>query len=372
MTDKIYKAIGLMSGTSLDGVDCALIETDGRAYVLPRKFITIPYTTGEREAIRAAFGKRDRKDPVVEAAEHIVTQSHIAAVKELNKKADVIGFHGQTIFHAPEEKLTLQIGNAEMLARETGMDVVADFRSADVAAGGQGAPLAPAYHAARMHHAGVPLPAAILNIGGVANVTWIGGPAAAGRVIAFDTGPGNALIDDWILRRTGNAFDKDGVLAASGTAMDDYLRVWLSHAYFDRPAPKSLDRGEWDIAALGPLTRLGDNITTEDGAATLMAFTVEGILSAVRHLPDAPKQWFACGGGRRNTAMMDLLQNRLEKDGCGQLHNVEDLGWDGDATEAECFAYLAVRALLNLPISFPDTTGVPSPMTGGVFSPCKG
>lgn len=351
-----------MSGTSLDGVDCALIETDGKAHVLPQKFVTIPYTSGERETIRAAFGRRDGGDPVVGAAERIVTQRHIAAVKELGEKADLIGFHGQTIFHAPEEKLTLQIGDAEILARETGMDVIADFRSADVAAGGQGAPLAPAYHAARIQHAGVPLPAAILNIGGVANVTWIG---PGEQVAAFDTGPGNALIDDWVLRRAGRAFDEGGALAASGTVMEDCLRAWLAHAYFDRPAPKSLDRGEWDIAALGPLTRLGGNVTTEDGAATLTAFTVEGILNAVRHLPDAPKQWFACGGGRRNTAMMALLRKRLEKADYGQLCSVEDLGWDGDATEAECFAYLAVRALLKLPISFPGTTGVPFPMTGG-------
>lgn len=352
-----------MSGTSLDGVDCALIETDGKSYVNPQKFITIPYSVEEREAIRAAFGKRDRNDPVVCKAERIITDRHIAAVKELGENADLIGFHGQTIFHAPEEKLTLQIGNAEMLARETGMDVIADFRRADVAAGGQGAPLAPAYHAARVKHVGVERPVTILNIGGVANVTWIG--PDEDHIIAFDTGPGNALIDDWVLKRAGKAFDEDGALAASGIVMEDYLCTWLSHDYFARPAPKSLDRGEWDIAALGPLTRLGNEISVEDGAATLMAFTVEGVLNAVRHLPDAPKQWYACGGGRRNTAMMALLHDRLGKAGYGQLHNVEYLGWDGDATEAECFAYLAVRSLLKLPISFPATTGVPFPMTGG-------
>jgi anhydro-N-acetylmuramic acid kinase len=357
---KVYTAIGLMSGTSLDGVDCAAIETDGRDFFAPINFLTIPYTPEERAVIRACFGLTNRNDPKVTAAERMLTLKHAQAVKALPIKGEVIGFHGQTIYHAPKDGITLQIGDGALLAAECGMDVVYDFRSADVRAGGEGAPLAPAYHAARVKGARVDLPVVILNIGGVANVTYID----ENSIIAFDTGPGNALMDDWVKARTGAAYDEDGKIAASGRPLQALLNGWYSHEYFSRKPPKSLDRDKWDIAALGPMVKDLWAISTEDGAATLLRFTGDMIAKSAEHMPRTPKAWYACGGGRHNKALMAYLNERLGP--C--VKSVDDLGWDGDATEAECFAYLAVRSLMGLPISFPGTTGVPEPMTGGVLN----
>ncbi|MFA5593408.1 MAG: anhydro-N-acetylmuramic acid kinase [Micavibrio sp.] len=363
--NKVYTAIGLMSGTSLDGVDCAAIETDGCGYVKPLGFLTIPYTDEERAAIRACFGGRERHAPSIRDAERLLTLKHAQAVEQLRIKGDIVGFHGQTIYHAPKDGVTIQIGDGALLARETGMDVVDDFRSADVRAGGEGAPLAPLYHAARVRHGGFELPVTLLNIGGVANVTWIG--EGENDIVAFDTGPGNALMDDWVKSRTGAAYDEDGKLAAAGKPVRALLEQWYAHEYFSRKPPKSLDRDQWDIAALGPLTKGMDVISTEDGAATLLRFTGDMIVRAQEHMPQTPKSWYACGGGRHNKALMKYLNEELN----GAVKSVDDLGWDGDATEAECFAYLAVRSLLGLPLSLPGTTGLPEPVTGGVFHSCK-
>lgn len=366
--NKVYTALGLMSGTSLDGVDCALIETDGYGYVKPLGFVTIPYTQSERGIIRPVFGVKDRHDEALTPAIDVVTERHMNAVRVLMaqegitpKDVDVIGFHGQTIYHAPKDGVTIQIGDGTLMARELGIDVVDDFRSADVAAGGEGAPLAPIYHAARMACENVELPCAVLNIGGVANVTWIG--AGADNILAFDTGAGNALMDDWIQSRTGEAYDKDGEHALSGLVDTNLLQEWLSHDYFKAVPPKSLDRNQWDIAAMGGVAKSMEHLNTQDGAATLLAFTVEGILGAVVHMPSPPKVWYACGGGRHNKALMKALNQRLG----GVVRSVDALGWNGDATEAECFAYLAVRSLLSLPISFPTTTRAPKPLSGGVL-----
>lgn len=357
-----------MSGTSLDGVDAALIETDGHGYVRPLAFVSIPYQKRIREEIRAVFGVKNRNAPAVKDAEKVVTVVHIEAVEELLRQTgrrareiDVIGFHGQTIYHAPAERLTVQIGDGDLMMRECRIDVVDDFRTADVKAGGEGAPLAPIYHAARMAGAKVEFPVVVLNIGGVANVTWIG--EGEGNVIAFDTGPGNALMDDWVKSRTGNPYDKDGALAAAGTAVELLLQDWRRHPYFSRRPPKSLDRDQWDISALGRLTQDMDLVSTEDGAATLLHFTGDMIARSVEHMPQPPKAWYACGGGRHNKALMAYLNQKLDR----AVRSVDDLGWDGDATEAECFGYLAVRRLLELPISFPGTTAVPEPMTGGTL-----
>lgn len=346
-----------MSGTSLDGVDAALIETDGYDYVAPLDFFTLPYTDEQRLAIRPAFGLRNAGDPVAVRAAEVLTAAHIKAVKKLGAQADLIGFHGQTIYHAPHEGVSLQIGNAQRLARETGMDVVHDFRSADVRAGGQGAPLAPLYHAARLAAQNAEFPVVILNIGGVANVTYIDRDS----ILAFDTGPGNALMDDWVQSRTGQAFDYDGELAKKGHIQQDIIRAWLKDSYFDKAPPKSLDRDEWDIAALGPLVGCIEKLSTEDGAATLMEFTAQTIAQSPVYMPKAPQAWYVCGGGRHNTA----LKARLGELMSAPVRSVEDLGWNGDATEAECFAYLAVRSLLGEPVSLPTTTGVPEAMTGG-------
>ena len=358
--NKVHTAIGLMSGTSLDGVDCALIETDGFSHVKPLDFLSVPYEPQDRDIIRAAFGISDRGADIVTRAEEIVTREHIKVIKKLGHRADVIGFHGQTIFHAPKEGVTLQIGNAARMAQECGIDVVADFRIDDVKAGGEGAPLAPLSHAARIRGAGVKLPCVVLNIGGVANVTWIG--PADDEILAFDCGPGNALMDDWVLSRTGKRYDEDGKIAARGLPIEKFLNEWMAHDYFKRIPPKSLDRDEWDIAAMGRLAADMEQVGVEDGAATLLEFTVRGIVKSLDHFLVKPESFYVCGGGRHNKALMEALRLQL-----GSVRSVDELGWNGDATEAECFAYLAVRSMLGEPISLPSTTGVPAAQTGGVL-----
>ena len=343
--------IGLMSGTSMDGVDAALLETDGEDAVGPLGFVSLPYRETEQAAIRAALGAGDGEK--VRIARTVVTDAHIRAVSHLLEKTGArgvaaIGFHGHTLDHRPQDRFTLQVGDAARLARETGIPVIADFRSADVAAGGQGAPLAPVYHRARL--AGEPRPIAVLNIGGVANVTWIG---RDGAMLAFDTGPGNAPIDDWCRRHTGEPMDRDGRLAAQGRVDEEALERLLDNPYFAARPPKSLDRQSFSsapVAALSPA----------DGAATLTAFTAAAVARAP--LPEPPRRWIVSGGGRRNPVLMAALP--------GPAEPAEALGWDGDALEAEAFAYLAARKLRNLPASFPGTTGCPAPMTAGrLFAP---
>ena len=365
--DKVYTAIGLMSGTSLDGVDAALIETDGRNYAHPLDFITIPYDENIRTQARAVFGRTDRAAPDVRAAEEVLTRAHAAAVHALLEQAgrkaddiDLIGFHGQTIFHAPRDGITVQIGNGKLLADETGIDVIADMRANDVKQGGEGAPLAPLYHRARVNTAKVEKPVVVLNIGGVGNVTWIG--PGDDDILAFDTGPGNALLDDWAQKHIGARYDQDGALAEAGVPVPQFIDQWMAHPYFKRTPPKSLDRNEWDIADLGQLPDGMQALRAEDGAATLLEFTAQSVLHAVKAMPIAPRAWYVCGGGRHNTALMRRLAEILP----GHVDGVDALGWNGDATEAECFGYLAVRSLLKLPLSLPTTTGVKEPVTGGV------
>ncbi len=289
-------------------------------------------------------------DPFLLDVTRRLTERHAEAVAALGVAADIVGFHGQTILHRPAERRTWQIGDAAALAAATRLPVAHDFRAADVAAGGEGAPLAPIYHAALARALAKPL--AVLNLGGVANLTWIG---ADGALLACDTGPGNALLDDWAMRHVGAPCDRDGALAASGHPDEAVLERLLAHPYFARPAPKSLDR--LDFVSLAAASGL-PGLSAADGAATLVAFTAE----AVRHtrLPQPPRRWLVCGGGRRNPALMRALSERL-----GAVAPVEDAGWDGDALEAQCFGYLAVRTLRGLPISFPGTTGVANPMPGG-------
>jgi anhydro-N-acetylmuramic acid kinase len=348
-------ALGLMSGTSLDGIDAAVVETDGEGRIRPLGAVTVPYDPAMRERLRAALGSEAR-NPAIDALERDLTLRHARIVSDLADREGistvqigVVGFHGHTILHRPERRRTWQIGDGALLARETGIDVVADFRSADVASGGQGAPLAPAFHAALA--ASLDKPVAFLNIGGVANVTWVG---ADGALVAFDTGPGNALIDDWMLRQTGVPVDRDGRLAASGQVDEAVLSALLANRYFDAPPPKSLDRGDFDPA---PAARLG----VADGAATLTAFTAAAVARSVPLLPAPPRRWIVCGGGRHNPTLMRMLAARLQ----GAVESVEAIGWDGDFIEAQAFAYLAVRSLAGLPISWPGTTGAPSPLCGG-------
>ena len=343
-----------MSGTSLDGIDAALIETDGLRHVRRGAALTSPFDAALRESLRACLGGGGDS---LAAARELTALAGKAVGRLLDRAGmrpddiDVIGFHGQTIAHRPAEGLTWQIGNGALLAEATGIDVVCDFRSRDMASGGEGAPLAPFYHAALAASLGL-LPVCVLNVGGVANVTWIGD----GDLIAFDTGPGGALLDDWILARSGEPFDRDGDLASRGLVHHDRVKGALDgNPWFDRPPPRSLDRDAIAIDLAG--------LSTEDGAATLVDLTADAVVRALRFLPCDPVLWVVCGGGRRNRHLVSALRRRLHSD----VKVAEDVGWDGDSLEAEAFAYLAVRSLSGLPLSQPSTTGCRAPVTGGAF-----
>jgi anhydro-N-acetylmuramic acid kinase len=342
-----------MSGTSLDGIDAALIESDGRQSIKAGPALTIPYESGLRQRLRNALGGTGDHA----ATERDLTHAHAEAVKALIarhglEQVTLIGFHGHTILHRPRAGITKQLGDGALLARLTGIDVVNDFRSQDVAAGGEGAPLVPFYHQALA--AALTRPLAIVNIGGVANVTWIG--EGADEILAFDTGPGNALLDDWALRYTGRPVDEDGALAAAGRADPRLVRRFLAHPYFELPPPKSLDRD--DFAKFVP-----HDLSPADGAATLAAMSVAAIADAGRHFPRAVTRVLVTGGGRHNPVLMTLLAERLGV----AVEPVEAVGWDGDALEAQAFAYLAIRSVRGLPLSAPGTTGVKAPMRGGVL-----
>jgi anhydro-N-acetylmuramic acid kinase len=358
-------ALGLMSGTSLDGIDAALIETDGERIARFGPVGYRPYTEGERDLLRRALAAatsltdRAARPGVLAEAEALVTQAHAGAVEDFLRahsivRGDiaVVGFHGQTVLHRPEHRLTVQIGDGAALARRIGMPVVYDLRAADVAAGGQGAPLVPVFHRALVENLHRPHPIAVLNIGGVANVTYIDGA----ELIACDTGPGNALIDDFMMARVGAPCDRDGAAAARGRIDATWLAVALAHPFFAAPPPKSLDRN-----AFASLDTSG--LSLEDGAATLTAFTAAAVAALVPRLPRTPRSWIVAGGGARNPTLMRMLAARLKP---ATVETAQTLGWSSDALEAQAFAFLAVRCLNALPITFPGTTGAPRPMTGGV------
>lgn len=355
-------AIGLMSGTSLDGVDAALIETDGEAFVRPVAFRGQDYSDAARARLAEATAlaltyDRPRASAEIVAATELITRTHALAVHELLRRAElaperigVVGFHGQTVAHRPDRSWTWQIGDGEALARAAGIDVVDDFRSADVAAGGQGAPLLPVYH--RALASGLDGPVAVLNLGGVANVTLVDGD----ELSAFDTGPANGLIDSWVEQSTGARYDADGALAARGQVHENVLAAMLDHPYFEQPPPKSLDRNDFTIQP-------ARGLSVADGAATLTAFTAATVAAALERLPVRPRRLLVAGGGRRNPTMLRMIEARTGL----APEPAETLGWNGDALEAEGFAYMAVRRLRQLPISFPGTTGAPRAMTGGMI-----
>ena len=348
-----WRALGMMSGTSLDGIDAALIESDGAQTVVPGRWRTEPYSADLRARLRAVLGGVGD----VAAVERALTLAHAEAACRLLAEAgigaaevEVIGFPGHTIAHRPEDGITWQIGDGALLAEVTGIDVVCDFRRRDLAAGGQGAPLVPLYHAALAARLDQPL--AVLNLGGVANLTLV--DESRPRT-AFDTGPGVALIDDWVRRELGLAFDRDGAVAAGGQVDEARLTALMKHPYFTRPPPKSLDRDAFAGASAG--------LSPSVGAATLTAFTAAAVAAAVRHLPALPRRWVVAGGGRRNATLMGALESRL----AAPVVVAETIGWAGDALEAQAFAYLAIRALRGWPLSLPETTGVARPVTGGAL-----
>lgn len=366
-------AIGLMSGTSYDGVDVALIDTNGEEVGRMGPTLYRPYSDDERAVLRGAMtaaadlSDRAARPPLLADAEDLVTESHAQAVEAFmaaNGMAPqdiaVVGFHGQTVLHDPPRRLTVQLGQGEALARRLGIPVVYDFRAADVAAGGQGAPFVPVYHRALVRLRNEPGPVAVLNIGGVANITYIDGDA---ELIACDIGPGNALIDDFMRERAGRPHDAEGRAAAEGQADEAMVERILGHPFFAEPPPKSLDRNafrSWIAAEAGLSAK-----SLEDGAATLTALTAAAIARAVDLLPRAPESYIVAGGGIRNPVLMSMLSARLAP---AWVTTADAVGWSADSLEAQGFAYLAVRSLNGLPLSFPTTTGVPQPMTGGVVA----
>ncbi len=367
-------ALGLMSGTSMDGVDAALLCTDGETIREIGLGAFLPYREGDLSALPevAADWARYRLAGAEDAArlaeaEHEVVALHAMAAAALmaNDVAppEVVGFHGQTVAHAPDEGWTWQLGDGARLARALNRPVVWDFRSADMVSGGEGAPLAPFYHWALARHVGASAPLCVLNIGGVANLTWVDpasdAPEAPGALLAFDTGPGNALIDDLVRARTGRPHDTGGTLATAGRVRRERLASNAAAAFLARPGPKSLDRN-----AFQPVRAAMETLLTEDAAATLTAFTADCVLAALPHLPAPPARWLVCGGGRHNGALMAMLAGRLSV----PVDPVEAVGLDGDMLEAQAFAYLAARVLRGLPISAPGTTGCRSPVSGGRIS----
>ncbi|HUN94824.1 MAG TPA: anhydro-N-acetylmuramic acid kinase [Bradyrhizobium sp.] len=361
-------AVGLMSGTSLDGVDVALIETDGKQIKAFGPSGYRPYTDRERSLLLQALTeavdltKRDARPGILRDAERAVTIAHAEAIAIFTAQnritpedIDIVGFHGQTVLHRPERGLTVQIGDAPALAKAIHIPVMHDFRAADVAAGGQGAPFVPVYHRALAQSLEREGPIVVVNIGGVSNITYIDGSDV---LIACDTGPGNALLDDFMFRTTKQRFDCEGRFAALGRADEAWIVNALKLPFFALPPPKSLDRNDFAALQLGQMQ-------PADGAATLTAFTAAAIARIVPLLPKMPKSWIVSGGGARNLTMMRMLRERLAP---VPVEAADGLGWSADAIEAQAFGFLAARGLKGLPLSYPATTGVPMPMTGGVIA----
>jgi anhydro-N-acetylmuramic acid kinase len=363
----MMRSIGLMSGTSLDGVDVALVETDGERIGRLGPTGYRPYSDEERTFLHDALADalqievRTDRPGRSRAAEEMVTRLHAEAVESFlgdcgmtPDSVDVVGFHGQTVLHRPESRLTVQLGDGAALARRLGISVIYDLRAADMERGGQGAPLVPVFHRALAEMAGLEGPLAVLNLGGVANVTFVG---PGDRLVAFDAGPGNALIDDWMRERTGRVFDEDGTHAARGTPDEELLAWLLQHPFFRRQPPKSLDRNWFSHRFVG-------HHTVEDGAATLTAFTARAVTRALDFAPERPRHWIVAGGGTRNRELLRLIARQV----AAEVITADDVGWSSAFLEAQAFAYLAVRSLRGLALTYPSTTGVPEPTTGGVLA----
>ncbi len=360
MPDALQTAIGVISGTSMDNIDIALIETDGEATVRAGPGGMAPYPPDLRKRLLTLLEDPSiaEREPLTEI-EEAVTDAFAAAVEGFlrqhnldRSRIDLVGNHGQTIFHRPETRFTRQLSDGRRLAKRLGIPVVDDFRTADVKAGGQGAPLVPLYHAALA--SGLPQPLMVLNLGGVANVTYLDGDT----IIAFDTGPASALIDDLMRKRFGLPYDAGGRIAREGKVEPAILAELMALPFFQAKPPKSLDRNEFHLRA-----RAVDALDPHDGAATLTAFTIAATVAALDHVPRKPLRWLVTGGGRHNQGIMQGLAEALNV----PVEPVESVGWDGDLLEAQCFGYLAVRARRGLPLSLPTTTGVPTPLTGGRF-----
>lgn len=354
-------ALGAMSGTSLDGVDAAMVLTDGHRLLEFGPVAYREYTPAQRALIRSGFGLWQGADGVEAVAEGV--EAAHAAVLGLFDGAELVGFHGQTLAHDPGGRGTHQAGSGAVLAQVLGLPVVWDFRSADVRLGGQGAPLAPFFHFACAKYIGAEVPIAFLNLGGVGNLTWVdprhNTAEAPGACLAFDTGPANAPINDLMAQRLGLDRDEGGALAASGVLDDAIIARFLAHPYFAKTPPKSLDRNDFAslLAAVAPLS-------DADAAATLTAAAAAAVAKGAEHFPAPVSRLLVTGGGRHNAVLMTLLAQLLE---C-EVAPVEAVGLDGDMLEAQAFAYLAVRVAMGLPTSCPGTTGVRAAVGGGQIS----
>ncbi len=372
----IRTAIGLMSGTSLDGIDVALVRTDGEGTVERGPAMGVAYDPAFRKRLQAALetakaiGRRDERPGDLAAVERELTLRHAGAVRAFLDEngltaaaVDVIGFHGQTVLHRPDQALTVQLGDGALLAREAGIDVVYDMRANDMAEGGQGAPLIPVYHAALARNlpADCAFPVVFVNIGGISNLTYVG---ADGAIVAFDSGPGNTLIDQWVEAQAGIPFDQGGMIASEGRVVASLAARYLDHPFFTATVRRSLDRNDF-------LPPAGGDATLEDGARTLAHVTAAAILTSAGHLPQPPRTYVVCGGGRLNRIIMADLADLAGAQGA-RVMAAEEAGLDGDSMEAEAWAYLAVRALEGLPLTFPGTTGVKAAVTGGVVAKRSG
>lgn len=364
-------AIGLMSGTSMDGIDVALMRTDGNGLVERGAFLSVPYDPQFRTRLKGALEqakairRRDERPGRLSDIERELTLRHADAVREFldrngleASEVDIVGFHGQTVLHRPDEALTVQIGDGPLLAKEIGISVVYDMRANDMAHGGQGAPLVPAYHAALAKGLKQsPLPICFVNIGGISNLTYIG---ADGTIIAYDSGPGNTLIDQWVETHAGIPFDQGGMIASEGRIVPDLAERYLDNPFFHSEKRRSLDRNDF-------LPPSGSEAELADGARTLAYVAAASIIKSAVHLPERPKLFIVCGGGRLNRVLMQDLSDLAARHGA-EVITAEDAGFDGDAMEAEAWAYLAVRSLDRLPLTYPGTTGVTEAMTGGIVA----
>ncbi len=352
---------GTMSGTSLDGVDAAMIRTDGIHVLEFGRTGYRPYSQAEQEILRSALGQEFGRE--VDAAAKVVEAAHVEVLSAF-EDAELVGFHGQTTLHRPDEGRTCQVGDGDSLAHALGVPVAWDFRSEDMRHGGQGAPLAPFYHFALARMLGVSGPVAFLNIGGIANLTWLDtsreGPESPGACLAFDTGPGNAPINDLCQVRLNVPMDQDGRLTSAGTVDADIVKRLVEHQeHFSRKPPKSLDRNAFS----GWIAEVGE-CAPADAAATLAASAAQAVALGVAHCPQAPSQLLVSGGGRRNRGLMDLVAAALDI----PVVPVDEVGMDGDMLEAQAFAYLAARVCMKLPTSAPGTTGAARPVCGGTVS----
>lgn len=368
--NKTLCAVGLMSGTSMDGVDAAVLYTDGEHVEHRGPSLTMPYPDTLKNDLKNAVEIASSlpaitgENTVINEVERNITDFHSDVVSELEKmlgagkgQIDLVGFHGHTVTHRPERGWTWQIGDGERLASNTGLNIISDFRTNDMDNGGEGAPLVPLYHSSLLKKNRKYNTIAVLNIGGVANVTWVkfSDNDEIEDIVAFDTGPGNALLDDWMLAHTGTAVDLNGDTAATGLNHEEIIMGLMASPYFDEKPPKTLDRNDFNMQS-------ARGLSLEDGAATLTSFVVESVVAAQSHFPSPPEVWYVCGGGRHNKTLMRRLRRHLPT----LVDPVEVLGWRGDALEAEAFAFLAARSLYGLPLSLPKTTGCKVAVSGGI------